>query len=213
MHVSTTQVLRKFAQKMAAQNKQANPMAGIGAALKDPRVLGGLGGAAAGGLGAYGLARMTQSDEDKENSNTPMLAGLLGALAGGAGGAYGAPHLMYQLNKTPFSAKSLSAHNAAQKSMEENFAKTVNPQPEIMNGPGGDQDVAHHNFNSKAQLNRGATEPVVPNAESQQYLDDIAANDRIGKPVSAPSPASPELKFTNGQPDKAQLSAMGLGSR
>jgi hypothetical protein len=200
MHVSTTQVLRKFAQKMAAQNKQANPLT----ALADPSVLGGLGGAAVGGLGAYGLARLTQSEEDKEKSNMPMIAGLLGALAGGAGGAYGAPHLMYQLNRTPFSAKSLSAHNAAQKAMEENFAKTVKPQPEIVNTADGPRDLqVNPQVDWKHQPNRGATEPVVPNAESQQYLDDIASGGGNG-----PSAFTPD-----GQPDKAQLSAMGLGSR
>lgn len=97
MHVSTTQVLRKFAQKMAGQTKQANPLT----ALADPRVLGSLGGAAVGGLGAYGLSRLTQSEEDKETSNTPMVAALLGALAGGAGGYYGGPQLAAMLRKTP----------------------------------------------------------------------------------------------------------------
>jgi hypothetical protein len=192
MHVSTTHVLRKFAQKMAAQNKQANPMAGIGAALSDPRVLGGAAGALGGGLGAYGLARMTQSDEDKENSNMPMMAGLLGALAGGAGGAYGAPQLAEMLKQRKATAD-----------MQANAAKTVNPQPEIANTVDGDRDLnLQHAATFKHQLNRGATEPVVPNAESQDYLDNMASGGSLG-------PAA----FMGGEPNKSHLSAMGLGSR
>lgn len=199
MHVSTTQILRKFAQKMAAQNKQANPLASIGSALQDPRVLGGLGGAAAGGLGAYGLARLTQSEEDKEKSNMPMMAGLLGALAGGAGGAYGAPQLAEMLKQ-----------RKAMSEMQANAAKTVNPQPEIANTVAGDRDLnLQHAVTWKHQPNRGATEPVVPNDESQQYLDNIA-NGGTNTPNGGDGPAA----FTaDGQPNKAHLSAMGLGSR
>lgn len=185
MHVSTTQVLRKFAQKMAGQTKQANPLT----ALADPRVLGSLGGAAVGGLGAYGLSRLTQSEEDKETSNTPMLAGLLGALAGGAGGYYGGPQLADMLKRR-------SAMAAAQA----NAMRTAKPQPEIVNAVDGDRDLqVNPQVDWKHQLNRGATEPVVPNAESQQYLDDIANG------------GGPAAFTADGQPNKAHLSGMGLG--
>jgi hypothetical protein len=98
MHVSTTQVLRKFAQKMAAQNKQANPLAGIGAALSDPKTLGTIAGAGGLGLGAYGLAKMTQSDEDREQGSwTPTLAGLAGAMGGGYAGSQLGPQLAAML--------------------------------------------------------------------------------------------------------------------
>jgi hypothetical protein len=79
------QILRNFTKKMAAQVKQANPLA----ALSDPRVMGMLGGGALTGLGAYGLARTMQSDEDKQRSRLmPLLAGLTGAGVGAYGGSY-----------------------------------------------------------------------------------------------------------------------------
>jgi hypothetical protein len=102
MHVSTTQVLRKFAQKMAAHNKQANPLAGIGAALSDPKTLGTIAGAGGLGLSAYGLARAMQSDEDRERGSwTPTLAGLAGVLGGGYAGSQLGPQLAEMLRKAP----------------------------------------------------------------------------------------------------------------
>jgi hypothetical protein len=193
MHVSTTHVLRKFAQKMAAQNKQANPLASIGSALSDPRVLGGLGGAAAGGLGAYGLARMTQSDEDKENSNTPMLAALLGALAGGAGGVYGGPQLAALLKNKP-------------------------AEPELKNMPTDTSGYTSYNKTLAANPQHNLPAPAKPPAPTMP----LSMAPRGNKPQTAaeltsaygeePS-GSDMLKVTDGQPDKAQLSAMGLGSR
>jgi hypothetical protein len=102
MHVSTTQVLRKFAQKMAAQNKQANTLASIGSALSDPKTLGTIAGAGGLGLGAYGLANMMQSDEDRERGSwMPTLAGLAGVLGGGYAGSQLGPQLAEMLRKTP----------------------------------------------------------------------------------------------------------------
>jgi hypothetical protein len=102
MHVSTTQVLRKFAQKMAAQNKQANTLASIGSALSDPKTLGTIAGAGGLGLGAYGLANMLQSDEDRERGSwLPTLAGLAGVVGGGYAGSQLGPQLAEMLRKTP----------------------------------------------------------------------------------------------------------------
>jgi hypothetical protein len=102
MHVSTTHVLRKFAQKMAAQNKQANTLASIGSALSDPKTLGTIAGAAGTGIGAYGLARMLQSDDDRERGSwMPTLAGLAGAVGGGYAGSQLGPQLAEMLRKAP----------------------------------------------------------------------------------------------------------------
>jgi hypothetical protein len=224
MHVSTTHVLRKFAQKMAAQNKQANPMAGIGAALSDPRVLGGLGGAAAGGLGAYGLARMTQSDEDKENSNTPMMAALLGALAGGAGGVYGGPQLAAMLQGGGKGVAPAAATNS-------------DSLPEIMNGPGGDVDVSQPTRagitapkpapvdNSTAAYFKARTGTATPNAETQDYMAENGIQSSplsgaTGPNVAAYHAMGEEPGVVTGEggkqvptPGMAGKPMMGLGSR
>jgi len=140
MHVSTTQVLRRFAQKMAAQTKQANPLT----ALLDSRVLGSLGGAAVGGLGAYGLSRLLQSDEDKEN--TPWLMPALGALAGGAGGYYAGPHL------------AALTQALGKKAPAQSISGVDNEEPQIVDGVKNDAMVA-------AEANNPAAPPK-PNAAS-----------------------------------------------
>lgn len=187
MRLSTSQVLRKFTQKLAAQNKQANPLT----ALADPRVLGTLGGSAVGGLGAYGLARLAQSDEDKETSHTPAIAALLGALAGGAGGYYGAPHLAELLKKKPVTIGT-PPQSAAELA-------------EAIGAEGGEPAFVPPAAKAKApaDFERGYARPNVSGVDAEEPG---MASDK------APS-AEPELKFTAGQPDRAQLSAMGLGSR
>jgi hypothetical protein len=212
MHVSTTQVLRKFAQKMAAQNKQANPLAGIGAALSDPKTLGTIAGAGGLGLGAYGLAKMTQSDEDREQGSwMPTLAGLAGAMGGGYAGSQLGPQLAAMLKQR----KAMAETNALD-------AKTVYPQPEIADAPGpfgGDVSAA-----PAAKPGKPSATSAVPNAESQAYLDDMGVASpaaplpfarSVGQQLANAGPrgSDPELKFTDGQPDKGFLSSMGVGSR
>lgn len=168
MSVSTVQVLRRFTQKLAAAQGM-DLKSSLLAALSDPKVIGGLGGAAAGGVGAYGLAKMTQSDEDREAGRTPLLAPLLGALAGGAAGAYGGPQLAEMLKQR----KAMAEKNV-------NDAKTVKPQPEIADAPGpfgGDVSAA------PAAINKPSAMSAVPDAASQAYLDDMAVNS-----PPAPSP-------------------------
>jgi hypothetical protein len=161
MRVSTVQVLRRFTQKLAAAQGM-DLKSSLLAALSDPKVIGGLGGAAAGGVGAYGLAKMTQSDEDRESGRTPLLAPLLGALAGGAAGAYGGPQLAEMLKQR----KAMASKNDMD-------AKTVYPQPEIVDAPGpfgGDVSAISPPKPSVVLANSSGG----PNAASQAYLDDMA---------------------------------------
>jgi hypothetical protein len=115
-------IIRRFTQKLAGHNKQANPMA----ALASPGVLGTLGGAAAGGLGAYGLARLLQSEEDRRNGGMmPMIAGLAGAGLGGYGG-YNLAGMLGGLYPSP----------------ETKVAPTTDGLPEIADTVNGPVDVA-----------------------------------------------------------------------
>ena len=201
MSVSTVQVLRRFTQKLAAAQGM-DLKSSLLAALSDPKVIGGLGGAAAGGVGAYGLAKMTQSEEDSEAGRTPLLAPLLGALAGGAAGAYGGPQMaemlrQYKLRSGDDSAliglkpKSPSAGinvGDAMAHMRQLPARTIGP----------DQSAV------TAAPKRLSPRHAQPYAELQ---DAIGAEGPGGEPG-----AGPELKFTDGQPDKDFLSTM-FGNR
>jgi len=224
MHVSTTQVLRKFAQKMAAQNKQANPMAGIGAALSDPKTLGTIAGAAGTGLGAYGLARAMQSDEDREQGSwLPALAGIAGAAGGGYAGSQLGPQLAAMLQGGGKGVAPAAATNS-------------DSLPEIMNGPGGDVDVSQPTragitapkpapVDEAARIKSRAALDWTPNAETQDYMAENGIQSHplsgaTGPNVAAYHAMGEEPGVVTGEggkqvptPGMAGKPMMGLGSR